>query len=241
MISVFNLEQKLINDGTIINDKLEFCRLLQALKFSSKYGMRDRMVYLLSVATGLDIDTILNLKVLDVFTQEGAVKKNIKIKDKNNIIRICPTLWIQSDLVSYKVWLDNLKMNQDCIIYQKLRSPSHKLCNGRIINKYDIWMFPDSNFVESLRYSTYQDIIDKAFKIAQIDKDIDLEDIIYTGAFILFAGDFDSEIKISGGQLKYNCRTDMSMHFLGIDQKNGIYIDSNSYMKYIRSITAFNI
>lgn len=231
-----------MNDSNLIRDKNEFCSLLQSLKFGSSFGIRDRMVFLMSVTTGLDVDTVLNLKVSDVFTSTGKVRKYINVKDEKNKIRTCSTIWIQADLVAYKMWLDHIiKRVKSILIYNRPKYSAHKFVNGRRTNKYDFWMFTNANLLESLDYRTYQDIIDRAVKVSQIEKEIWIEDIRYIGAFIVFAGDFDSVIKGSYGQLKYNDRADLAMYFLGNHQNNCIDIDQSSYMNYIRSITAFNI
>ena len=92
-----------------------------------KAGRRNYTVFQVGKATLLRVSDVMNLKMSDIYDDDGSVKSNAFIHDKKtgkaNTLYLKPVV---NDLVNYKIWLDKNSLVSDWL-FPSIKCPSRHI------------------------------------------------------------------------------------------------------------------
>lgn len=90
-------------------------------------GRRNYTIFQVGKATLLRVSDVLNLKMSDIYDDDGSVKSNAFIHDKKtgkaNTLYLKPVV---NDLVNYKIWLDKNSLVSDWL-FPSIKCPSRHI------------------------------------------------------------------------------------------------------------------
>lgn len=90
-------------------------------------GRRNYTIFQVGKATLLRVSDVMNLKMSDIYDDDGSVKSNAFIHDKKtgkaNTLYLKPVV---NDLVNYKIWLDKNSMVSDWL-FPSIKCPSRHI------------------------------------------------------------------------------------------------------------------
>lgn len=90
-------------------------------------GRRNYTIFQVGKATLLRVSDVMNLKMSDIYDDDGSVKSNAFIHDKKtgkaNTLYLKPVV---NDLVNYKIWLDKNSLGSDWL-FPSIKCPSRHI------------------------------------------------------------------------------------------------------------------
>ena len=103
-----------------------------------KAGRRNYTIFQVGKATLLRVSDVMNLKMVNIYDDDGLVKSNAFIHDKKtgkaNTLYLKPII---NDLVNYKIWLEKNSLISDWL-FPSIKCPSHHITEKqfyKIMNK----------------------------------------------------------------------------------------------------------
>lgn len=212
----------------------DYRKFTGALKNANEFGIRDYALFRIGMCCILRISDIIHLKYSDVFTETGRVKKKLVIKEiKTGKSKEITLLHVRKDLVEYKRFLDNFYQSQPEKYMQPLNSDETETVGTgkykREMKRNDYWLFPSSQHpTHHITSDTYYKAIQRASKATGI-KHLGTHTARKTGAYVVYRGGFDDELKAKGIAPLNNIAICMkllnhssereTLSYLGIDQE----------------------
>lgn len=220
--------------------------VLNYLKNSSELGIRNYLMFKLGMSCVLRISDIIHIKYTDVFTEQGRVKKSLRIKEiKTGKVKEMPLIHVKSDLIEYKRVLDDFMSKQPDKYLAPLKSKEMETVgtgkNATKVKKNDKWLFPSSQHpTQHVSDKTFY----KAMKLAAAATGINnlgTHTPRKTGAYLYYRGGFDdvltqkniqpnNDIALAMKVLNHSSEG-MTLHYLGLEQDsiNKRVVENNAF------------
>lgn len=228
---------------------LKDCKtVLSYLKNSSEFGIRNYLMFKLGMSCVLRISDIIHIKYSDVFTEQGRVKKTLRLKEiKTGKVKEMPLVHVKEDLIEYKRVLDAFMDNQPDKYMKPLKSKELEVVgsgkHATKVLKNDRWLFPSSQHpTQHVSDKTFYKAMKQAKEATNIQY-LGTHTPRKTGAYLYYRGGFDdvleaknvrpsNDIALAMKVLNHSSEG-MTLHYLGLEQ--------DSINKRVVENNAFNI